>query len=312
MNALVKEIPVSKVFYSGERAGRHYLPALLREAGVFERESTSWSDTNPDIRFQQRRDMFNSHVVDDEIAAILKRLGGVRALKYLVEDVFENHNLPKEDGMDIGSGGHGFMVKTLMKDVAPNFVESDINRNVIELRQGKDGNFVPASYYNLRDQVVDSDCLSIATGLSILGDTKFPQQIIASVRDALRSGGFFLHVQDLLPSLPVTFGALEAVSKDPYAMYEVENLGTGEAPWTVDVGDRRYSALELASINFASAAKKVDGMRIIFNEVCVAQVPSLNSRTDYVYQNGYRQAMACDQPFAIEQATALVTLMQKR
>lgn len=122
---------------------------------------------------------------------------------------------------------------------------------------------------------------------------------------------FFLHVQDLLPSLPVAFGGLAALGKDTEAMYSIENLGTGEAPWTVDVEDRRYSALELAAANFAAATQKVEGMKMIFNQACVAQVPSLNSRMDYVYQNGHKQLVLCNESLAIEQATALVTLIQK-
>lgn len=124
-------------------------------------------------------------------------IGGLRAtLNYL----FDKFNLPKEGGIDVGSGSTGGMVEDLLPisdDQRRTWVQIDANPAAVAENQRRhpQSNIFPGSYHKLGLNGTQS----IITGLSCLDSTAFMEVAVASIRDALKKGGYFLHLQDVKP-----------------------------------------------------------------------------------------------------------------
>ena len=195
-------------------------------------------------------------------------------LKAITDFVFREYGLPRENGLDIGSGESGEMVQRLLPignniktwtqlEVSPSAVEVNSKRHPrSDIRQG--------SYLSLDQGDQDLRDRPIITGLSSLDATCFIDKAIEQIRMALSDGGFLFHVQDVRPGNGVVMQQLyDENCRLPYDGYFL-NGGDNKAI-AYRVGDSYVSVGELFRRRLGQAISSNAGMELLFNDWITAR-----------------------------------------
>ena len=132
----------------------------------------------------------------------------------MLRNVFERFHLPKEDGIDVGSGMTGEMVNEwlpLSSEQRKTWTETDINPNSVQANRERHpgANVQVASMYELRQMLASNQKVPLITGLSSLDAPAFPDKAMAEIKHVLEPGGIFLHVQDVRPGIHMGINQLK-------------------------------------------------------------------------------------------------------
>lgn len=130
------------------------------------------------------------------------RFYGREGLRAILRWIFNEYSLPKT-GLDVGSGMTGEAVNQFFplteREIAQ-WLQIDANPNAVEENRRRGANAQVASYLNLaRD--LGGESFHLITGLSSLDATWFVERAISQIRERLSQGGFFLHIQDVIPGI---------------------------------------------------------------------------------------------------------------
>lgn len=250
---------------------------------------------------------------------------GVRPLfRALLGSVFEDHNLAREGGIDIGSGATGEMVNQwlpLSDSQRATWVETDVNQQAVQLNRGRHnsgGRARVASMYNLRrDLELGERGVPIITGLSSLDAPIFPEEAIKGVRDALVSGGYLVHVQDVRPGMHMGIDQLKHEGrKTPYRTAQAKTLLHADIvnPHVYfKKDDKLESAVELFRRRLERALKNVGGFDILRND-WVSVEEDLQEERSFIYVMNMRGPVSIrhTQNSALNLAYAVVTVARKK
>jgi SAM-dependent methyltransferase len=130
------------------------------------------------------------------------RFYGREGLRAILRWVFNEYSLPKT-GLDVGSGMTGEAVNQLFPLTEREIVQwlqIDANPEAVEENRQRGANAQIASYLNL-ERDIRGESFHLITGLSSLDATWFVERAISQIREHLSQGGFFLHIQDVIPGI---------------------------------------------------------------------------------------------------------------
>jgi hypothetical protein len=236
------------------------------------------------------------------------------SLKAIVKFLFNSHELPRSNGLDIGCGATGEMAEKLLpNDIDPlTWWQCDANPSAVESVQSRDPRINPfvLSYLNLG---LEKNPLNIITGLSCLDSTCNVQRAIEQIRDSLVEGGYFLHIQDV--GHKNYFGLSQLASQGiqpPYGIVGYPSHPKGELATFAFMNEKKlYPSVDLFRQYLADRVREVPGMEIVFNDwLSTERIAPLGDMT-YLYSNGLFFSPVIN-PLDMRQRTSVaVTLARK-
>lgn len=194
------------------------------------------------------------------------------AIESIVGHVFDKFDLPRGNGLEIGSGPYGEMANNYMpSDIQrKTWEEVEINPHSIEhnMRLNPGSVIHQGSYLNLcgADGVgLEKGSRDIVTGLSSLDSTTFVDIALEQIRQVLRDGGYLLHVQDLGPS----DGVIEHFVRTHFGMPSPHNCffaGSGyPSAYVLPYGGVLTSG-ELFRLYLRFAVERTEGLELVFDK----------------------------------------------
>lgn len=223
-------------------------------------------------------------------------------LATLVSFLWEYYKLPRDSVIEYGPGATGYYDAVLRPKDIKNWLQVEINPLAIEenKRRNPNASIVQGSCHNIPYRNVP-----LITGLSSFDVTDNLRLAISQVANALSQGGYFLHIQDVTPSIDSVRSYIRlATGKDPdYAInYDGGSIGfvlRGEKVPIVNIFQEsmkdavQASGLELIANSFATI---VDG-----------DVKNPNFKSYY-----FSQITQVGESPSTRDLTALVTLAKKK
>lgn len=242
------------------------------------------------------------------------------ALQAIVSSVFEKYNLPLEGGIDIGCGATGEMVEKLLPTDAgqrATWTQIDVNPSAVaeNKRRHPLSNIQPGSYLNIGV----TDYYPIITGLSSLDSTAFVERAVQQVRDALKKGGIFLHIQDVKPGWAAPFQEVVSMGeKFPYVVEVVPNDDESKAeehevfPHNIHMyhtGIGPLSVIDLFRSHLAKAIKNTEGLILLESDWVTAIGKVDDSSNACFYSSGFN--CGSSNP-SVQVASTVVTVAIKK
>lgn len=238
------------------------------------------------------------------------------ALRAVVGYVFDRFDLPKDVGVDIGSGATGEMVEELLPPgiSKSSWVQLEANPSAVAENRRRHGasTIVEGSYLDMRVKN-----LKVVTGLSSLDATSFLDHAIEEVRSALRDGGYLFHVQDVRPG--IGFGFREMQHMGYVLPYTAEIPQGAPDPLTYLVSrksaEKKYIDVgELFRRNLGRTIQANPGMELLFNKWVTARRPISISPARWYFLNILLQTVPCFPPDnqSMEEVSAVVTVARKK
>ena len=236
------------------------------------------------------------------------------ALQGITGAVFDQYNLPRFGGIDVGSGATGAMVHQFLKPHinVSSWSEMDVNPNAVaeNIRRHPDARVMAGSYLNLAETKGLPKKVSIVTGLSSLDATQFISQALNEIRQKLHTGGFLLHIQDVRPGLGTPVRELEHMGlQSPFCAYTLRsNVGIQE-PLAYQTPEGLLSVGELFRRNLGRLIEQQHGMRLLVNHWISARrvPPNPELGGSAYYMNVHLRGI----PHPIDEVSAVVTLAQR-
>ena len=238
-------------------------------------------------------------------------------LKTIVAFVFDEYDLHKSHGLDIGSGATGEMVEELLpinEEEKAGWTQTDVNPNAVKenKRRHPDSKIEICSYFDLKVQEV----YRTITGLSCLDSTSFVEEVIGEIKNALVEEGVFMHFQEIRPGWNSPFKEMvKRGEKFPLvALLDPEVSGAHEMfPHNImgycsTMGDGFLSVMELFRRHLARAIGNVEGLEIILNDWVTAAGPTSDLSNGCVYNSGLKIPTPGN-PYNI--VSGIVTLVRK-
>lgn len=237
------------------------------------------------------------------------------ALQAILAKVFLEYGIPRRNGADLGSGATGAMVEELLaphidKDT---WIQVDTNPQAVrENRRRHPGSTImQGSYLRIRETLHLDNTLDIATGLSSFDSTQFIEHAVGQVAIALRSGGYFLHMQDVRPGLLAGFREMAAMGFQPPYRVDMIRSNVGiEEPIVYYLPDgRKMSVIELFRRNLGRAIERNADMELLMNHWITARrtLPSETPGRAY-----FQNILLSGFPTPVEEVSAVVTLARKK
>lgn len=241
-------------------------------------------------------------------------------LKAIPGYLFQQHKLPRNNGIDLGSGSTGFMRNTLLADQINHhsWVEIDVNPYAVEFNKQLHPNsaIVEGSYHRLRNMGLEGR-LDMVTGLSSLDSTVFLDRVLEEIASTLKPEGWFLHMQDLRAENGVCLQALKDEGLTPPFRMESADA-SGKNVLCFDVRGERVAVSELFRRRMATALKKTPSLNPVMNNWVLArrpiQRPQTQSKLPALSKTYYMNMILehLHHPEPLEEAFAVVTLAQKK
>lgn len=237
------------------------------------------------------------------------------ALQAILARVFEEYDLPKSNGVDLGSGATGAMVEELLaphihKDT---WIQVDANPQAVhENRRRHPGStIVRGSYLRIQETLKLDNTLDIATGLSSFDSTQFIEHAVGQVATGLTSGGYFLHMQDVRPGLLVGFREMAAMGFEPPYRVDMVRSNVGiEEPIVYYLPDgRKMSVVELFRRNLGRAIERNADMELLMNHWITARRTLPPGTPGRAY---FQNILLSGFPIPVEEVSAVVTLARKK
>ncbi|MBT3705029.1 hypothetical protein HOG17_04600 [Candidatus Peregrinibacteria bacterium] len=241
----------------------------------------------------------------------------------IMEEIFRTHDIPREGGVDIGSGITGEMVNEwlpLSDDQLQSWTETDINREAVEtnrLRRQSGSSVKIASMYDLeKDLKLRGQKIPVITGLSSLDAPAFLERAISSIRNALVRGGHLVHIQDVRPGIHMGTDQLKHEQKPgPHT------VGFARPPEGINIINPHVyfrpdgsfeSSVELFRRRLGRSIMGTSGLRLVKNEWVVATEPT-EDESSYVYAMNMRGPLPTGYTGGSPSnlACAVVTIAQK-
>tara|TARA_Y100000310_G_C20608180_1_gene776630 strand:- start:505 stop:1386 length:882 start_codon:yes stop_codon:yes gene_type:complete len=119
-----------------------------------------------------------------------------QSLKDVVRFIWEEYDLPREGIIEYGSGATGYFWAELKPEYVTDWLQVEINPNAIRENQRRNPRapVIEGSYNDIPYRGVP-----MIVGLSSFDTTANLSLPIDQVASALKSGGYFLHIQDVRP-----------------------------------------------------------------------------------------------------------------
>lgn len=299
----------------GDRPLTDILP-FLRKSGnlVRGRVLEKFSPVSPEFEESEIADF------DPQSSIIFeKSRSNVReGLRQIVGFVMDSFDLPRRGGFDFGSGATGEMVEELL---APHIDKStwtqvEINPGSIAENQRRhpSSKIVRGSYLNIEKTLGIRNKLDIATGLSSLDATAFVERAVAEIRSALKSGGYFLHIQDVGPGRGTPIREMKKMGFDlPLDCERWANnprsILTYLDPRFPEEVALRYTVGDLFKNYLARAIEEDPEMELLAdNWVTSRRATKGNSQKGYIYFLN-TSVLTLE---SIEEVSAIVTLARKK
>lgn len=237
------------------------------------------------------------------------------ALQAILGKVFHEYNLPRRNGADLGSGATGAMVEELLtahidKDT---WIQVDTNPQAVhENRRRHPGSTImQGSYLRIRDTLHSDNTFNIVTGLSSFDSTQFIEHAVGQVATVLKSGGYFLHMQDVRPGVGVGFREMAAMGfQPPYHVDMVRsNVGIEEPIRYHLPNGGTMSVGELFRRNLGRAIGQSANMELLMNHWVTARRTLPTGTPGRVY---FQNILLSGFPMPVEEVSAVVTLARKK
>lgn len=234
------------------------------------------------------------------------------ALQAIIGSVIAAFNIPCRDGgVDIGSGASGEMVNQLLKPylhgAESSWAQVELNPRAVALNRARHplATIVEGSYFRLVDSL-QLRGTNVITGLSCLDATHFLPQVIASVRDSLRAGGYLLHIQDVRPGDGAGFRYMQRHGHTP--PYPNLILPNG-SPLLYPIQSSMVSVGEMLREELGEVITSTDGMELLFNEWVEARRTVSSGTMARLY---YLNTLLGIAPPAEDSISAIVTVARKK
>lgn len=260
--------------------GEEILPYMLRHfPGEF---TTGWfhsADWSPPATLDEEETIIagqNTHVSSELFETM--RVPFRDMFRAIITAVFEEYDIARTHGLDIGSGATGEMVHEwlpLDAEERRTWIESDADRGAVRINKKRhpDADIRHGSYLRARETLLSDGDAAVVTGLSSLDATNFLPHALAEIRNVLRDKGYLVHIQDVRPSIHVGFRQLEHEGiQSPYdALYNNHPLARKYPnPYGYCLGHetgqlKAVSTGELFRRHIGRAIMGTGGLRLLFN-----------------------------------------------
>ena len=237
------------------------------------------------------------------------------AIRAAMKHYFTEYKLPTENGLDFGCGAtgtmvHGFLDKIINKNT---WTEADVNPASVAQNKAihPESRIYTASYHDVSALGLDGN-LDIVTGLSTLDATQFIPHAIGQIRQALRSGGYILHIQDVRPGQSAGIREIRAMGQElPCHCLIVKNSNHSQDFMAFQTPEGPLSSGELFRRQMSRAFKEDGGYEVLANDWVRSgkEIPGKVSRI--YYQNIDLQYIKSEQP-ATHEAYVIVSLARKK
>lgn len=151
-------------------------------------------------------DVFKNEPIELTLVFDKNRRRMESSLKTLVRYLWEKYKLPTDGIVEYGSGATGFFDAVLRPDYVPHWIQVEINSRAIaeNRRRNPEARVEKGSYKR-----IEKRDLSMITGLSSWDTTGNLPQAMEQVANGLKSGGCFLHIQDVRPGAECVLSYLD-------------------------------------------------------------------------------------------------------
>ena len=232
-------------------------------------------------------------------------------LKQIVEHVWSTFSLPRgQQIIEVGCGPFGYYCDRLrpegisdrqwiQKELVPEFI--DRCRQSSPHRQIEQG-----SYYSINHQDVQ-----VITGLSSLDSPQFIGVAVDQIAQALRPGGYFLHIQDVLPGERGLLFEMFTRGYEPQKVYDYSSKSVPPTPIGYDFGFGKIDIVSLFGFVLKDCLERHPALRLIEHQF---YNHSSNQPGHRPHRNGFffTQLEPSMKLNPIRELTALVTLAQKK
>lgn len=232
-----------------------------------------------------------------------------QALRAIIGYIYDEYKLPRDGGVDFGSGATGEMVHELLRDQinASTWAEVDVNPAVIaeNKRRHPTATVFQGSYLDTAKLGLNNT-LNIATGLSSLDATQFVPEAVHQITNTLQLGGYLLHVQDVRPGNGTGNRELRHRGMSPPFDCHFLKAGTQDVLcYSTPTGI--VSVGELFRQNLGRAIETEPNLELLMNNWVVAKRP-INEK----YGRTYYMNISMLSTDRVEEAHAVVTLARKK
>lgn len=232
-----------------------------------------------------------------------------QALRAIIGYVYDEHKLPRDGGVDFGSGATGEMVHELLRDQinASTWAEVEVNPSAIaeNKRRHPRATVFQGSYLDTAKLGLNNT-LNIATGLSSLDATQFVPEAVHQIANTIQPGGYLLHVQDVRPGNGTGNRELRHRGmKPPFDCHFLKAGSQDVLCYTTPTGI--VSVGELFRQNLGRAIEADPDLELIMNNWVVAKRP-LNEKYGRTYYMNINMLTS----EKTEEAHAVVTLARKK
>jgi len=212
----------------------------------------------------------------------------MQALRALAGYVFQQYNLPRENGADFGCGATGAMVHEFLKDeINPqSWTEIDIHPDAVKMNKQRHpaARVITGSYHDIPSLGIQNS-LQIATGLSSLDASFYTDHAIKQITSSIIPGGYFLHIQDVRPGSNVVFKSLEEMGEKPPYHAEVAPSSKNDSNMVLyETAEGLLSVVELFRRRIGRAISRNPDLELLTNSWVVAQRKVSDGETARLYQ----------------------------
>lgn len=288
------------------------VPGLLQQGGALRRNRVTPAAMPRSIEEEERG--LARLVVQDASGSFDRTRQQVKsALQAIAQWALEEYQIPTENGCDFGSGATGFMVEELLhgRINKSSWTQVDVHPQAVvaNRRTHPDSNVKVGSYLRVQETLGYDQNLDVATGLSSLDATQFVPQAVTQIRNALKPGGTFLHIQDVRPGTGTGFREMAAMGiKPPYSIQELAGNGVLSPIMNYELPNGSVLNVgELFRRNLGRAISQDPELELLGNDWVTAKKPLGTLPGRMYFLNILLQTY---QPF--EEASAVVTVARRK
>lgn len=268
----------------------------------------------PENAEQEERGLAQQSIETASLVFEDNRIKVEKALQGIAGSVFDRYDLPRSNGIDIGSGATGAMVHQFLAPHISASSWSEMDVNPIAVKENKhrhpQARVLTGSYLHLDRVSALPKQVDIVTGLSSLDATHFISQALGQIRQKLHIGGFLLHIQDVRPGMGTPIRELEHMGlQSPFSAYMLKsNVGT-QQPLAYQTPEGLLSVGELFRRNLGRLIEQQYGMQLLVNDWFFARrmTPNLDLGGSAYHMNVHLRGIS----LPIDEVSAVVTLAQK-
>ena len=237
------------------------------------------------------------------------------AIKAVMKHFFTEHKLPTENGLDFGCGATGTMVHCFLDRIVNRntWTEADINPSSVASNRSlhPDSKIYTGSYHDVSTLGLSGN-MDIVTGLSTLDATQFIPHAIGQIREALRSGGYLFHVQDVRPGRGAGIRELKAMGQImPYECLTARNSNTEQDFMAFRTPGGIISSGELFRRQMGRAFKEDGGYEVLVND-WVRSVKPVPGKVSRIYYQNIDMQYVKGNPPATHEAYVIMSLAKKK